>query len=193
VRARQALKLAFLLLVPAWAAAQPAETPNSILLIAKPELADPNFHQTVVLVTQAADASTVGVILNRPTPRRHEKTGEPVYFGGPVMREVLVTLFRSERQPGAAAFAVLKGVYLSMHPDNVSRALEGAVRHRLYAGFSGWAPHQLQAELQRDAWHVLPATEALVFRDDTTGMWRELLEKARGARTRQSATVVAMP
>jgi putative transcriptional regulator len=178
-------------LFPAWVAAQ--ESPNSILLIAKPELVDPNFHQTVVLVTQAADASTVGVILNRPTPRKHDQTGEPIYFGGPVMREVLVALFRSEGQPPAAAFAVLRGVYLSMHPDNLLRVLESGSRHRLYAGFSGWAPHQLQGEMQRDAWHVLPATEALVFRDDTTGMWRELLEKARGSRTRQSATVVAMP
>jgi hypothetical protein len=85
---------ALALLLPFAVAAQPqAEAPNALLLVAKPTLVDPNFRETVVLVTQAADASTVGVILNRPLARTHERTGEPVYLGGPVMREVLIALF----------------------------------------------------------------------------------------------------
>ena len=175
-------RLAVLLLLAATPVAA-QDIANSILLIAKPELADPNFRQTVVLVTQAADASTVGVILNRPSPRKHEASGEPIFFGGPVMGEVLVALFRAERAP-PAAFAVLKGVYLSMHPDNINRAAEAGKRARLFAGFSGWMPHQLQNEMASEAWYVLPASEELVFRADTEGLWRELVEKARGARTR---------
>src|SRR4051812_34383489 len=136
-RVRKAAALALLLLIPV-AAAQQNEPPNALLLIAKPELQDPNFRETVVLVTQAADASTVGVILNRPTNLKNAK-GEPLWFGGPVMREVTVALFRSERAPSAAAFPVLKGVYLSMHPANMD-ALSAGQRHRLYSGFSGWAP-----------------------------------------------------
>src|SRR5688572_23105282 len=58
----------WLAFVTALLVAQPqAEAPNSLLLVAKPSLTDPNFRETVVLVTQAADASTVGVILNRAT------------------------------------------------------------------------------------------------------------------------------
>jgi putative transcriptional regulator len=53
---------------------------------------------------------------------------------------------------------------------------------RFFTGFSGWAPNQLQNELQLDGWFVLPVTEEILFRVDTRGMWRELLEKARGAR-----------
>ena len=106
---------AILLLVLAVSAgAQQDGPPNAILLIAKPELADPNFRRAVVLVTQAADASTIGVILNRPTGAKNEKTAEPVYFGGPVMTQVTVALFRTDTVPGAAAFPVLKGIYLSM-------------------------------------------------------------------------------
>ena len=164
------------------AAAQGTETPNSVLLVAKPELADPNFRRTVVLVTQAADASTVGVILNRPTIRKHEASGEPIWLGGPVMRDVMVALFRWE-QALPAAFQVLDGVYLTMHPDNIARVLEARGRRRLYAGFSGWMPSQLQGEMARESWYVLPATEELLFRADTEGMWSELVEKARGART----------
>ena len=90
--------LAFALLL-AMSAVQGQEPANGVLLVAKPGLVDPNFRQTVVLVTQAADASTVGVILNRPSTRKHEQTGEIVYTGGPVMREVLVALFHTERAP----------------------------------------------------------------------------------------------
>lgn len=181
-------RLAVLLLCLAPAAAQPQkespqgqDPPNGILLVAKPGLADPNFRETVVLVTQAADASTVGVILNRPTSRKHEQSAEPVYFGGPVMPEVLVALFRSEHAPEAASFHVLKGVYLSMHPQSIERLLtERGSQYRLYAGFSGWAPGQLQNEMQRDGWYVLPVAAELLFRKDTRGMWDELVRKARG-------------
>lgn len=168
-------------LLAASAQAQPQEDPpNGILLVAKPGLLDPNFRETVVLVTQSSDSSTVGVILNRPTPQRHEKTGEPVYSGGPVMREVLVAVFRSDRTPDASAFHVLKSVYLTMHPANIESLLaQTGQRYRLYAGFSGWAPRQLEGELLRDGWYVLPASEELVFRKDTAGMWDELVKKAR--------------
>ena len=167
--------IALLFFISTCALAQDA--PNSLLLVAKPSLADPNFRETVVLVTQAADASTVGVILNRPTQRKHEKTGETVYAGGPVMREVLVTLFRAERAPEAPAFHVLKGVYLSMHPQNIEMP---AKDRRLFAGFSGWAPGQLENEFTREGWFVLPASAEVLFRNNTAGMWEELVRKARG-------------
>ena len=171
--------LLFLASVPA--AAQPqAEAPNAIMLVAKPDLLDPNFRETVVLVTQTADASTVGVILNRPTAQKHPQTGETLYSGGPVMREVIVALFRAERAPDAAAFPVLKGVYLTMHPQNIEPLLaQRAGNYRLYSGFSGWAAGQLQSEMQRDGWYVLPASAELAFRKDTAGMWQELVRKAR--------------
>ena len=174
-------RLLLILLVSTSAGAQPQpDAPNGLLLVAKPSVLDPNFRETVVLVTQASDASTVGVILNRPTPRKHEATGEMLHFGGPVMREVLVALFRSEHAPQAAAFHILKGVYLSMHPQNIEALLaKREPRYRLYAGFAGWAPGQLQSELSRDDWYTLAPTAELLFRTDTRGMWEELVSKAR--------------
>ena len=134
-----------------------------------------------MLVTQTADSSTVGVILNRPTPQQHEKTGAPLSFGGPVMREVLVALYRSPRAPEAAAFHVLKGIYLTMHPQNLEELWgNDSERYRLFMGFAGWAPGQLENELARDDWFVLPASAELVFRRDTRGLWEELVRKARG-------------
>lgn len=169
----------FCLLLVAPAGAQQPAKPNAILLIAKPGLPDPNFSEAVVLVTQSPDQHTVGVILNRPTQRSVDKSGEPFYFGGPVMREVMVAVFRAERA-SAAAFHVLRGIYLSMDPADVDpQKARGGQRYRLYLGFSGWAPGQLENELRRDSWYVLPANEALLFRADTGGMWRELVDKAQ--------------
>lgn len=176
------------------AQAQERDAPNALLLVAKPDLLDPNFRETVVLVTQTPDYSTVGVVLNRPTPVKDERSGAPVFSGGPVLPRTLVALFRSETAPQAPAFHVLKHVYLSMHPDNIERLLAGPVgRSRLFAGFSGWAPRQLEAEIGRGGWYVMPAKEEILFRNDTAGMWRELVERARGERARrENVTNVAI-
>ena len=107
----QALSL-LLALAAAPAAAQQSLPANGLLLIAKPSLTDPNFERTVVLVTQTWDASTVGVILNRPTNLKlsqflsgefpTQNYREPVFLGGPVMRQALVSLFRTTEVPKAA-------------------------------------------------------------------------------------------
>lgn len=186
---RRALVAAFLAAIALPLGAQQHEAPNGLFLVAKPDLMDPNFRQTVVLVTQVRDGSTVGVILNRPTRLDLAKFvgdraaashyRDAVFFGGPVMPQVIVALFRSERPPEAPAFHVLKGLYLSMHPDNLHRLLETQnARYRLYAGFSGWAPDQLRREMQRDGWFVLPADIESIFRPQTDGLWRELVERA---------------
>jgi len=171
------------------AVAQQNDPANGLFLIAKPGLIDPNFRQTVVLVTQAEDYSTVGVIINRPTDLKLEvflREGGPatrykdvVFAGGPVMREVIVALFRSESTPEAPAFHVLKDLYLSMHPQNLQALLAGSgARYRLYAGFSGWAPRQLESEMQREGWYILPADVETVFRKDMSGVWQELVQRA---------------
>lgn len=180
---RFAAALAFLIAASVAVGQPPAERPNGVLLVAKPSLTDPNFRETVVLVTQAPDASTVGVILNRPTQQRHEKTGEMVHAGGPVMTEVILALFGAESAPTASAFRVTENVYLSMHPANVGTLpSRPGQRVRFFKGFAGWAPGQLQRELQLDSWFVLPVTEDVLFRKDTRGLWKEMIEKARGSR-----------
>jgi putative transcriptional regulator len=186
-----------LLLWAAIAAAQgQAQGPNGVFLIAKPELADPNFARTVVLVTQTEDSSTVGVIINRPTVLKlAEFIADPkietgkykdrLYLGGPVMRNALIAVFQSEARPAAPAFHVLRKLYITMHPDNVTALLSsGDRRYRLYAGFAGWAPRQLESEFDREGWFVLPADEEVLFRADTAGVWEEMLRRVRALKTR---------
>jgi putative transcriptional regulator len=185
------LALLALLALPCSAPAQaPGETPpNGLLLIARPELADPNFRRTVVLVTQTEDASTLGVILNRPlgAPLQRLLPEEPaaagyrdrVYEGGPVMRQTIVAVYRSDQAPATGAHHVLRGIYLTAHAGNIRALLADPRRQfRLYAGFSGWAPRQLESEFMRESWHILPADAVTVFRDSTEGLWEELILKA---------------
>ena len=185
----RALLLAAALVVAGTAGAQQHLPANGLFLVAKPSLVDPNFRQTVVLVTQAQDYSTVGVIINRPTNVKLEpflrdkalaaRFQGTLFAGGRVIREAFVTLFRSDTPPEAPAFHVLKDLYLSLHPQNLQMLLEGSDRrYRLYAGFSGWAPRQLQSEMQRDGWYVLPADIETVFRDSMEGVWQELVNRA---------------
>lgn len=184
--------------MPLCAAAQQNLPANGLFLVAKPSLLDPNFAKTVVLVTQAEDASTVGVIVNRPSTLKlsqflspefqTQNYRDPIFVGGPVMRQAIVAVYHSDAVPEAPAFHVLKGVYLTMHSDNIQKLLaDPKARYRLYAGFSGWAPRQLESEFMRDGWYVLPADEATVFRGDAEGLWDELVERAmrRGPRTRK--------
>jgi len=190
------LAAVLLLLVPLAVAAQGAGR-GSILLVAKPGLPDPRFAQTVVLVTRTPERQTLGVILNRPLPvRLAELVSEPelarnyagpVFFGGPVLERTLVALFRSPGEPPAPAFRIADGVWLSIHPGNVERLLRGAGpgypdEYRVYAGFSAWAPEQLESEIERDSWYVLPLSADVLFRADPAGLWEELLERARGRR-----------
>src|SRR5258706_3948455 len=175
------------------AAEQRPEAADSVLLVAKPGLQDPRFSETVVLVVRTPDLETVGVILNRPLRLKLSEIDDdealaknyrgPVFFGGPVMERTLVALFRSAQAPEASAFHVLEDVYLSIHPANVERLLRSqGAGYRIYAGFSGWAPRQLETEIERDGWYVLPASAELLFRADTAGLWEELLERTRGKR-----------
>ena len=185
------------------APAQQALPANGLFLIAKPTLVDSNFARTVVLVTQTEDASTVGVIINRPSPLKlsqflsrefpTQNYRDPIYLGGPVMRQAIVAVYRSETVPAAAAFHVLKNIYLTMHPDNIKLLLAAPeAQYRLYAGFSGWVPRQLESEFMRDGWYVLPADEAMVFRKSADGLWEELVERAarRGPRTHNSGVTI---
>ena len=169
--------------------AQQPEKPNGIFLVAKPGMQDPNFSESVVLVTQAADASTVGVIINRPTSLQLRQLlpelaaaanyRDRVYFGGPVARQAIVALFRADTPPAAPAFHVLKNLYLTLHPDNITALLATDSRqYRLYTGFSGWAPRQLEGEFALEGWHVVPADAETVFRDDPQNLWQELVRRA---------------
>lgn len=179
--------LACLLSPPAGAAASEA---NGIFLVAKREMRDPRFREAVVLVTQPPAGGPFGVIVNKPLAHRlaevfpgHEtlkNRKDVIYFGGPVTPQGLVVLLRSEESP-PNALRVLKDVYFTGDPEVIDGLLqrENPTRGlRVFAGYSGWAPGQLQNELARGDWHVVPADAETVFEKPARGIWPELIERA---------------
>jgi putative transcriptional regulator len=191
--------LRFLLVAALAAAAFPAaaaETANAMFLIAGRELVDPNFEKTVVLVTHPEQGSPFGVIINRPLtdrlsdvmPDQPSLKGrkDVLYFGGPVARQGLVFLVRSSNPPPGAVL-VLPGVFFTADTDLIEsllkrpNPLEGL---RVFAGYSGWGPGQLQREIARGGWHVAPADSKTVFDKDPKGVWPELIERATSKQTR---------
>lgn len=166
------------------------DTPNGIFLIAKPGMQDPNFRETVVLVTQDPNNQTLGVIVNRPTTlllnrvfpenKTLKKSKDNLFFGGPVARPSLIFLFRASKQPGEALH-VLQDVYLSTNSELLNEMLsrpKPTENLRIYAGYSGWAPGQLQGEMKRGDWYVINADTETIFKKDPKKIWPELVKRA---------------
>lgn len=171
------------------ASAQTGKNPNGVFLVAAPGLLDPNFRQSVVLVTQAPDGSTVGFIVNRPgrsslaqiLPDNEvlKRFTEPMYSGGPVDAGGLFAVFRARDNP-LGALRVLGDVSFAIDPAVVEKVLHAPPEQvRFFNGYAGWAPGQLAAELALGGWYVLNADADTVFRRDMDKLWEEMVRRAR--------------
>jgi len=171
--------------VPAPAAESRA---NAVFLVAKRELKDPNFSETVVLVTHPPRGGPFGVIINRPLnqtlaevfPDQPSLKGrkEVLYFGGPVARQGLVFLVRSPKPP-QGVMMVLPNVFFTSDValiEKLFKRKDPLAGLRIYAGYSGWSSGQLQNEIARGGWHVVPADAESVFDKDPARLWLELNE-----------------
>lgn len=181
--------------MPLPASAAEAEA-NGVFLVARRDMPDPRFRESVVLVTQPQQGGPWGVVINKPLTQRlaevlphHEslkKSPEVLHYGGPVMPQGLVFLARAPKPPPSSV-AVLKGVYFTSDTAWIDRRLEkpGPKRElRVYAGYAGWSEGQLQNEMRRGDWHVVPADAATVFDLDPAGIWPALIARAATKQTR---------
>ncbi|MEA2427331.1 MAG: putative transcriptional regulator [Thermoleophilaceae bacterium] len=168
------------------------------LLVASPSLLDPNFRRTVVLIAEHSEDGALGVILNReseleveeaaPTLASLVEPGAHVHAGGPVQPTAVVIMAEFE-DSGAAATMVVGDVGF-VAADAEFDSLDTAVgRTRIFAGLAGWAPGQLEAEIERDDWILEPALPDDVFHDDADGLWGAVLERKGG----EFALVARMP
>jgi putative transcriptional regulator len=181
---------AVLLLALGFGAEVVAQAPeDGFFLVAKPSLLDPNFQRTVVLVANAPDGATLGVIVNRPTRQSLAnilpgnptlaRFTDPLHFGGPVERVGLFAVFRAEQSPGPS-FRVVEDLHLALDPVTVEQLLlKPPAQVRFFNGYSGWAPGQLAGELRRGDWWVVTADLEAAFRKDTSTLWDELSARAQ--------------
>lgn len=155
------------------------------LLIAGANLWDPNFRRTVVLVGHHDEDGAVGVVLNRPTETRVADAApplvplvgadEPVFVGGPVQPQAAVVVADFE-QPEAARLIAFGSI--GFLPDESDPEVIGRIRAaRVFAGYAGWGPGQLEAEVEEDSWIVEPAVAADVFTALPDQLWEDVLRR----------------
>lgn len=170
---------------------KPQKVVPGTFLVAAPQLTDPNFRQTVVLICEHGSGGSLGLVINRRTeqhiaevlPRAtglHEKAGF-VYLGGPVQKDSLLILHRMDREVPESR-PIFDGVCLGGELDFLEDAFtrdNGNGLVRIYMGYAGWAPGQLQSELSTGSWLVLPAQIGMVFARDPLRVWPTIL-RAQG-------------
>jgi putative transcriptional regulator len=170
------------------------------LLLATPPLEDPNFDRTVIYVLEHHDDGALGLVLNRPSP---EELGDAlrawaamqsdpslVFVGGPVEPDALIAIARvrdaarvadDDADPGDTHLAPLTGdlasADLAADPDDVVDAISAL---RVFRGYAGWGPGQLEGEIEAGAWLVLDPEPDDLFTDAPDDLWRVVLRRQPG-------------
>jgi putative transcriptional regulator len=183
----------------------PAEAGRSVprlrgaLLVASPNLGDPNFDRSVILLLEHNDEGALGVVLNRPTAVSVEEVLESwhdqaamappgvLFAGGPVSREAVIGLARVEHETGGSDLGSgvawkplideLGTVDLSVAPEDHPVPLAGA---RLFSGYAGWDGGQLEEEISQGAWFVVEALTGDLLCTQPRRLWHDVLRRQRG-------------
>jgi putative transcriptional regulator len=149
-------------------------------LVARPVLTDPSFRRTVVLLLQHGPEGAFGLVVNRPLPV--EELPFPVHAGGPCHSEGLLMLHGHEEwldeSDDKPRREVAPGIFLGdvtcvSHVGDQEG--EQGLRYRMFTGYSGWGPKQLEGELEEGAWAVTPARGELLFDTPIDELWHRLL------------------
>lgn len=177
--------------------------------MATPELEDPNFDGTVVLLLEHSPDGTLGVVLNRPSeleladamsspptdgPQGWDDIADPpsvVFVGGPVRPNAIIAL---ARVPSVADPDRWEPVVADLGVIDVGNGLVPSVGTiaalRVFAGYAGWGAGQLEDEIDDGAWFVIPAQPADCFAAAPGGLWRAVLRRQGGVFTTATDTPV---
>lgn len=158
------------------------------LLLAGGTLLDPHFRRSVVLIAEHGGDGALGLILNRPAGISVEtavpslatlvEAGSPLFLGGPVATDTVLALaeFEGEVPTGRPVLGSIAFAAVVEAPD----LLAGIRRARVFAGYAGWGPGQLEAELGESAWIVEPARPDDVFTAEPLRLWSSVLRRKGG-------------
>lgn len=161
------------------------DTLKGHLLISSGGLFDPNFRHTVVLIGEHGAEGAVGVVINRPLDVTVRDAVPPLaslvseeealYEGGPVdpATPVLLAELGESHRPDVPVIGNIGFLTGEVAADMAWKIVQA----RIYSGYSGWAPGQLEAELEEDAWIVDPARPEDVFDDDPETLWSRVLRR----------------
>jgi putative transcriptional regulator len=159
------------------------------LLLSMPQLQDPNFARTVVLLCDYVPDGAFGLVLNRPTgmPASEMVRLEPPVVGGNTLPLCIGGPVEPERgwillaeEPNDPEYRTIReGLYLSTSPALLRQVLSAspAPRARVLAGYAGWGPGQLDQELAQSAWLIGDVDLDLVFDVDAAEMWETAIRR----------------
>ena len=188
-RLRGLLPLLILLVSLPGAAAPLAEAEGeSVFLVATEQLDGTPFAHTVILMTHfGGRGGTTGLAINRPSrlslteafPQIERLRGrnESLFLGGPVGTRQVFVLLRTE-QPQDGMMHLIDDIYFVPGYQILAQEIDGD--SRAYAGYVGWAPGQLQSEIDRGDWQVIRHDPAIVFEKDTSSLWSQLSKHVSG-------------
>lgn len=156
------------------------------VLVASPGMRDPRFAGSRILITGYGPEGALGLVLNRPTDatlsegfpgaKGLEGATDTIFWGGPLENNLIFILVRSPAEPEGAAH-VIDDLYISASPNLLHRLLVNKDRTedlRVYAGYAGWAPGQLDTEVSLGAWQVVDADVDSIFRGASPEVWTGL-------------------
>jgi putative transcriptional regulator len=156
-------------------------------LVATERLRDPRFARAVVLLVHYSYLGSAGIIINRPTSmtlhhvlpdvRELRKSIDDLYFGGPVSLRQITIIIKSSSRPGESD-KVLDDIYISRSLGLLKRLIgdrQPGQKFRVYAGYTGWGPGQLESEIARGDWKILKADPGIVFNMPTDDIWQRLI------------------
>jgi putative transcriptional regulator len=166
----------------------PVSSLKGHLLVAGPALVDPNFRRSVVLVGDHGDEGALGVILNRTSDSTVDEAvpelaalvdgAAQVHVGGPVQPSAIVVLAEFAEPDRAEALVLADIGFL---PAEIDPDVLGELRRaRVFAGYAGWGPGQLDDELSEGSWIVQPAEPGDVFTADPDELWSDVLRRKGG-------------
>ncbi|MCS7090853.1 MAG: YqgE/AlgH family protein [Verrucomicrobiota bacterium] len=157
------------------------------LLLDSGQLSGSFFARTVILICQHDASGAFGLVLNRPTGTRvgealvadlPESLRElPLYLGGPVQPTAMSFLHSDLYLTDANVMPNLSLGHSLDELMELGQSFSPQKKVKLFAGYSGWAPGQLEDELRRKAWLTHPASLDLVFAEDTATLWSRILKQ----------------
>ena len=200
IRSAFLLLAAFAALAPAPSFAGVENDGEAVMLVAAPQMPDPRFARTVLVVAFPQDTGPMGLVLNKPAgmtlgelfgPDRPDLADhpDPILLGGPVDPEGMLFLFHWPEHP-VKALPVGGDVYLSGDGklfETIVADRSASARRRFFAGYSGWAEGQLDREVANGDWLVLPVDTEALFDPDTERLYERLLPRAQGRAVRAPA------